>query len=301
MQITARSLGERQIFKGARANILYELIGWRFRNVAHLRFMNYGFAYDETRDQPRLGPEDEAERYCVQLYHAVASLVDLKGLSVLDVGSGRGGGASYVHRYMEPAATVGCDLCRNAVAFCERIYGGVAGLGFVRGNAMELPFTANAFDAVLNVESAHCYPDREAFVEEAHRVLRPGGHLLVADFTPPHMEPEAEKSGFETEIIRAGFHLDEVRDVTRNIVHGLDLDDDRRHREIEARFPWGTRRLARLWAGTRDSWIYDDFSSRRREYVIYRATKPLLEPAVPAKKPQDSAPVLQSMEAAHPA
>ena len=302
VNISIERLEGRRVFFGSRAKILYELIAWKFRNDTDLRFMNYGFAFDDAQNEPPLSPEEEAERYCVQLYHAVATLTDLKGLSVLDVGSGRGGGAAYVHRQMRPAATVGCDLCRNVIAFCQKLYGETPGLGFVRGDAMELPFTVSAFDVVLSVESTHCYPDRSAFISEAHRVVRPGGQLLLADFTPTGSDPRLTRLAVEAEIAAAGFRLEEVHDITHNIVRGLDLDNDRRLREIQARFPWGTRRLAQLWAGTRDSWIYRDFAERRREYLVFRATKPAIEVVTSSTAPKsDETRVAMELQEAHPA
>ena len=35
---------------------------------------------------------------------------------------------------------------------------------------------------MINVEASHIYPNFERFLSEAARVLRPGGHLLYADF-----------------------------------------------------------------------------------------------------------------------
>ena len=63
--------------------------------------MNYGWAsLDPTASALTLRPEDEPNRYCIQLYHRVASVVDLCGSDVLEVGCGRGRGASYVMRYL---------------------------------------------------------------------------------------------------------------------------------------------------------------------------------------------------------
>jgi ubiquinone/menaquinone biosynthesis C-methylase UbiE len=45
----------------------------------------------------------------------------------------------------------------------------------VHGDAENLPFPQVSFDAVINVESAHCYGSIERFLAEVHRVLRPGG------------------------------------------------------------------------------------------------------------------------------
>lgn len=263
-----------QVFHGGRARLLYELIGWRFRDAVHLRFMNYGYAPADQAASPELLPDDEAERYPAQLYHAVASQVSLNGASVLDAGCGRGGGASHVHRYLGPAETVGCDLAHQAIAFCNRVHGGVDGLTFRQGDAMALPFPDDRFDAVVNVESAHCYPDRVGFFTEAFRVLRPGGEFLFTDFTPPRVAPGDERTRILAELAQVGFTLTKVTDITECIVRGLDRDDARRTREIRARFPLGTRSLARLWAGTKGSWIYRDFVEGRRAYLMYCATKP---------------------------
>lgn len=275
MRFLLSRLRERQVFHGARARILYELIGWQFRNATDLRFMNYGLAPAPGRETVFLPSGEQPERYCAGLYHAVAAQADLRGACVLDVGCGRGGGAAYVHRYLGPAETAGCDIARRSVAFCRKVHGGVAGLGFHHGCATALPFAAESFDAVLNVESAHCYPDRAAFFSEAFRVLRPGGHLLLADFTPPRVPPGTERARIERELTLSGFAPPGVTDITAGILRGLDLDHDRRMREIRTRFPLGTRRLARLWAGTRGSWIYRDFAEGRRAYFMYRIEKPV--------------------------
>ena len=51
----------------------------------------------------------------------------------------------------------------------------------MRGDAENLPFPDQSFDAVINIESSHCYPRFPRFLAEVARVLRPGGHFLYAD------------------------------------------------------------------------------------------------------------------------
>ncbi|MEZ5779977.1 MAG: class I SAM-dependent methyltransferase [Paracoccaceae bacterium] len=233
--------------------------------------MNYGFAHE---GDGALGPDDEPERYCAQLYRVVASQADLAGRRVLDVGSGRGGGAAHIHRDLRPAETVGCDQTGQVVAFCDRVHAGTAGLRFCRGDAMRLPFEDATFDAVLNVESAHCYAERPRFFDEVMRVLAPGGDLLFADFTSAGGDAEHERQQLLIEIERAGLELLDVTDITRNIVLGLDRDSERRAGVIDRYFPIGLRRAGKLWAGTRDSWIYRDFAEGRRKYLMCRAVKP---------------------------
>lgn len=281
-------LRERQVFHGARAKALYEMIGWLCRNDTDLVFMNYGYA----DPHPGAGcAATGAERYSAQLYHAVASRVPLAGKRVLDIGSGRGGGAAHIHRHFGPRETVGCDVARQAVAFCKRVHGEIPGLSFVQADASALPFGNAEFDAVTNVESAHCYRDQPGFFQEAHRVLRPGGTLLFADFTPPRRHPAAAMAELALTLAGAGFGDIRIEDVTPRVLHGLDADDARRRREIDARFPFGTKRLARLWAGTKESWIYRDFAEGRRAYFIVEAVAQPSRPLPSSLSPADLAPL----------
>lgn len=236
--------------------------------------MNYGYSDGRLDRDLALPSADAAERYSAQLYHAVASQAPLQGRRLLDVGSGRGGGAAHMHTCFAPAVTVGCDIAAQAVRFCRKVHGGIDGLSFVRADAATLPFPAASFDVVTNVESAHCYPDRAAFFAEVRRVLAPGGSLLFADFTPPRRHPAEARADLAADLAGAGFGGVEIADITDAILRGLDADDARRRREIDRRFPFGLRTFARLWAGTKGSWIYRDFAEGRRAYLMVSAHLP---------------------------
>src|SRR5438874_5339353 len=110
--------------------------------TADVTFLNYGFA---DAEQLALRPEDEPDRYCIQLYHRVAGAVDLQGRKVLEVGSGRGGGCSYVARYLGPESVCGVDYSQKAVAFCRRAHSADS-LTFRHGDAEALPFDPQSFD-----------------------------------------------------------------------------------------------------------------------------------------------------------
>ena len=90
---------------------------------------------------------------------------------MLEVGSGRGGGASYLSRYLRPRSVTGLDLSQKAVDLCNR-HRKAPGLAFTRGDAQSMPFADSSFDAVVNIESSHCYPSMGKFLSEVHRVLR---------------------------------------------------------------------------------------------------------------------------------
>ena len=76
---------------------VYEMISVLYGKRRMWRLMNYGYA-PLTDDTPLvLDPADEPDRYALQLYYFVASAGALQGKDVLEVGSGRGGGAVFLH------------------------------------------------------------------------------------------------------------------------------------------------------------------------------------------------------------
>ena len=102
-----------------------------------LKLMNYG--YDSPNLSLKLDDDDEIERYPIQLYHHVASQTELKDKIVLEVGSGRGGGASYIARYLNPLAIRGIDISKDVVMLCNDLYN-ISSLDFSFGDSEDIPF-----------------------------------------------------------------------------------------------------------------------------------------------------------------
>jgi len=239
----------------------YEFLASWFRD-RQWTFMNYGYRPAHGTPPLALAREDEPDRSCIQLYHLVASAVDLSGREVLEVGSGRGGGASFVARTLRPRRMVGIDVSPGTVALCRARHA-MPGLSFEVGNAEQLGFAHASFDAVLNVESSHCYGDPGAFVREVRRVLRPGGHFLYADFRSRD-EVDAWRAG----LLAAGLRLLAERDITSGVVAALDADDARKRDLIEAQFARPLRRAIGRFAGLRGTALYNEFRSGT---LVYRA------------------------------
>lgn len=113
-------------------------------------------------------------------------------MTVLEVGSGRGGGLSYIVRYLNPSMAIGVDFSSQQIAFCQRNYNST-NIRFVEGDAAELPVEDESVDAVINVESSHCYPNFKGFIGEVARVLKPGGHFFYTDFLSSDLAETIEK------------------------------------------------------------------------------------------------------------
>ena len=196
------------------------LAGYQIRDW---RFMNYGFSPLHPGEAPlSLQPADEPNRSNIQLYHHVASAVPLTGLDVLEVGCGRGGGASYVKRYLRPRQMTGIDFSAKAVRFCQANHH-VEGLSFVRGDAEALPFADASFDAVLNVESSHCYGSMPSFLSQVKRVLRPGGHFLFADL---RMARDIDR--LHEQLLASGLTVLDRDDITPSVLAALRTDSERK-------------------------------------------------------------------------
>ncbi|MCC2313978.1 class I SAM-dependent methyltransferase [Cellulomonas xiejunii] len=239
----------------------YELLGARVRQPAWT-FMNYGFApVDGATQSLVLDPADEPDRYGIGLYAHVLDGVAVAGADVLEVGSGRGGGASWVARSLEPRTTTGVDLAASAVALSRRDRRG-PGLRFVQGDALALPFDDASFDVVLNVESSHCYPSLERFVAEVHRVLRPGGTFAWADFRGAD-----DVAATRAQLRSSGLAPVREDDITAQVVHGLRLDDARRAALVRDWIPRPVQPLFRPFAGLDGTRTHDRFATGATRYL----------------------------------
>lgn len=105
----------------------------------------------------------------------------------LEVGVGTGRG---LELYPEGTDLTGVDLSRGmldlARARAERL-GVEADLR--EGDAQDLPFPDASFDTVVCALSLCSVQDVERAVAEMHRVLRPGGRLLLLDHVRPTFPP----------------------------------------------------------------------------------------------------------------
>jgi len=234
---------------------------------SHMLFMNYGY---HAAEPLALQPRDEEHRYSIQLYHRVAGAVDLRGLDLLEVGSGRGGGASFVMRYLQPRSLTAVDMAASAIAFCREYYD-IPGLRFEVGDAEALPFPDASFDTLLNVESSICYQHPERFFAEVRRVLRPGGYFLYAD-----IRSQEELPDWEAQLATAGLEQLQQEDITQQVVEALDLDHERRSRLIHQFVPRPLRRTFREFAGLQGSeFFYGALARREKLYRRYLFRKGL--------------------------
>jgi demethylmenaquinone methyltransferase/2-methoxy-6-polyprenyl-1,4-benzoquinol methylase len=114
------------------------------------------------------------------------------GDSVLDVCCGTGDLTFELASRVSPGGNVvGCDfsepmldLAREKAAKRD-----VAGLRFEWADALQLPYDPDRFDAVTVGFGVRNFADRDAGLREMSRVLKPGGRLVILEFTEPRRPP----------------------------------------------------------------------------------------------------------------
>ena len=102
--------------------------------------------------------------------------------TILDVGCGIGGSTLYLAEKFNATAqgvTLSPEQAKRGTERAQE-----ANLGdrvqFQVANALELPFAEDSFDLVWSLESGEHFPDKAKFLQEAYRVLKPGGKLVMA-------------------------------------------------------------------------------------------------------------------------
>ena len=101
--------------------------------------------------------------------------------NILDVGCGIGGSSLYLAEKFNAAAT-GITLSPvQAQRACERAveFGLQDRTNFQVADALNMPFEDNSFDLVWSLESGEHMPDKQKFLQECYRVLKPNGKLIL--------------------------------------------------------------------------------------------------------------------------
>ena len=108
------------------------------------------------------------------------------GEKILDLAAGTG--ASSVPYVRAGAEVVAGDISEGMLAVGRKRYPDIE---FVYADALDLPFDDDHFDAVTITYGIRNFQDVDAALTEILRVLKPGGRLVIAEFSTPTVAPFA--------------------------------------------------------------------------------------------------------------
>lgn len=137
--------------------------------------------YDLTNDLLALG---QTRRWRAQVTRTVGAL---PGDRVLDLAAGTGTSSEPIAR--GGAFVVPCDFSLGMLEVGRRRN---PRLSFVAGDGLALPFADESFDAVTISFGLRNVADRLAGLAELRRVTRPGGRIVVCEFSHPTWAPFRE-------------------------------------------------------------------------------------------------------------
>ena len=124
------------------------------------------------------------------------------GTKVLDLCCGLGGPARYLAQNYGCCVT-GLDLTESRVDGARaltRMTGLSERVGFVQGNALEMPFGEASFDVVIGQEAFCHIADKGRLIDECARVLRRGGRLAFTDILATGETTRATRERLEREM-----------------------------------------------------------------------------------------------------
>jgi demethylmenaquinone methyltransferase/2-methoxy-6-polyprenyl-1,4-benzoquinol methylase len=114
---------------------------------------------------------------------AAALVRDWKPRRVLDVATGTGDLARAIENFCPGAEVTGCDFSPQMLQLAKQLGSG----RLVEADALSLPFQSAEFDVVTVAFGLRNMQSWEKALQEMARVLAPGGHLIVLDFSVPNL------------------------------------------------------------------------------------------------------------------
>lgn len=115
----------------------------------------------------------------------IQQILDNEEAVVLDVACGTGDLSLELNRGAT-AQVIGTDFCRPMLSVArEKTFAAHARIPYIEADAMDLSFADGSFDALTIAFGLRNLPNFANGLSELHRVLKPGGRIVILEFSSP--------------------------------------------------------------------------------------------------------------------
>ena len=121
---------------------------------------------------------------------AISQLKDLKPKKILDVATGTADVAIMASRLLNPEKIIGIDISDGMLEMGRKKtakLGLQSNIELLKGDCEAINFSDNSFDAVTVAFGVRNFQHLETGLKEIKRVLKPGGKLVVLEFSKPKL------------------------------------------------------------------------------------------------------------------
>lgn len=173
-----------------------------------------------TKKEPHYAEEGQLPSPLASELVKDLSKLGIRQGKILEIGSGIGRDTAFMAE--KGHIVKGIDIIEKAVRNAQKVYGAVKGATFEVGDAQNLRFQAESFDAVYSIAALHATPIRFTF-REINRVLKPGGiaklflytrtktgDKWVSYWTPGEIKQYAKEEGFTIKRFREGHDTESI-------------------------------------------------------------------------------------------
>ena len=159
----------------------------------------------------------------------IGEIVDMKDKKVLDVACGRGAFACYYAKNSDAKIIIGVDLSPEMIESSiqrAKKEGVEDSTEFKVADALNLPFSADSFDVVVNECAVGLTSDPQKCLNEMVRVTKPGGFVVIHESLWLKELPENEKRDIAKRLGTVPFKLSDWKDMLKKAGAVEILDED---------------------------------------------------------------------------
>ncbi len=146
---------------------------WAREHFGGSDFANFGYWDDDTQSQ---------KEACENLMEKLLVTTPEKTGSILDVACGKGATTRHLTKYWKPENITAINISEKQLEAARQ---NAPGVNFTIMSATDMKFEDATFDNLICVEAAFHFITRKKFLEEALRVLKPGGRIMLSDILSP--------------------------------------------------------------------------------------------------------------------